>query len=168
MVVVLGPDAASSVNYGSSTSSRSIPQLMRPLLDHDPGKWVAGHLLNDNLGGPGTDSCNLTPLTQTANKNHASYEGYVKNMCFKAGQYHSRYKNSKYWYGVEYSVAVSVVSFGDFAPYASAPSHITISGRVVRVNKTNGAMTVVPHSDRYASDPANFAPVVIDNDDSHL
>ncbi|HEV2736277.1 MAG TPA: hypothetical protein VGV85_15640, partial [Longimicrobiaceae bacterium] len=88
MEVVLGPSAAKSVNYGSKTGPASIPGLMSPLHAHDPGKWVAGHLLNDNLGGSGTDSANLTPLTQTANKQHSKYEDKVKRFCERADLYH--------------------------------------------------------------------------------
>ncbi|SDX55813.1 RHS repeat-associated core domain-containing protein [Amycolatopsis xylanica] len=41
-------------------------------------QWVKGHLQNDNLDGPGTKD-NMTPLTQTANKNMSQgFERYVK------------------------------------------------------------------------------------------
>ena len=32
-----------------------------------PGKWVAGHLLNHKMHGPGYKRWNLTPLTQKTN-----------------------------------------------------------------------------------------------------
>lgn len=61
-------------------------KLSQPLVNHleahglrgDEG-WVKGHLLNDNLGGHGVSS-NLTPLTQTANKNfHGQFESSAKD-----------------------------------------------------------------------------------------
>ncbi|MGW1467416.1 eCIS core domain-containing protein [Streptomyces sp. NPDC002308] len=54
------------------------------------GAWFAlnmvqGHLLNDNLGGPGNTLTNLTPLTKTGNSNHLHYaEANVKDE-IKAG-----------------------------------------------------------------------------------
>ena len=63
MEVILGPEAVASTNYGSKTNSASISSHMRPINDKDylvapsgktSGLWVAGHLLNDNLGGSGT------------------------------------------------------------------------------------------------------------------
>jgi len=41
--------------------------------------YIKGHLLNDNLGGPGNTWDNLTPLTQAANSDHKNnFEKYVK------------------------------------------------------------------------------------------
>ncbi|POX38705.1 hypothetical protein C3486_21630 [Streptomyces sp. Ru73] len=36
-------------------------------------QMVQGHLLNENLGGPGNTLTNLTPLTKTGNSNHLHY-----------------------------------------------------------------------------------------------
>lgn len=41
--------------------------------------YIKGHLLNDNLGGPGNTWDNLTPLTQAANSDHKNhFEKFVK------------------------------------------------------------------------------------------
>lgn len=41
--------------------------------------YIKGHLLNENLGGPGTTWSNLTPLTQKANSDHKTqFENPVK------------------------------------------------------------------------------------------
>nr|WP_320010955.1 DUF4157 domain-containing protein [uncultured Desulfobulbus sp.] len=41
--------------------------------------YIKGHLLNDNLGGPGNTWNNLTPLTQAANSDHKNrFEKFVK------------------------------------------------------------------------------------------
>lgn len=166
MEVVLGPHAAKSVNYGSKTGPGSIPGLMGPLHAYDPGKWVAGHLLNDNLGGSGTAAQNLTPLTQTANKRHSKYEDRLKAICERADLYHRNHPAATFWYGVRYRVRVSATTFGNFAPYSGAPSHITISARVVRVDKATRAITDCPAIDKMRS--YGFGPVEIHNEDDHL
>lgn len=60
MEVILGSDAVKPENYGSSTNANSIKSHMTKLNTKDytltpagiqKGLWVAGHLLNDNLGG---------------------------------------------------------------------------------------------------------------------
>ena len=167
MEVVLGPSAAKSVYYGSATGPMSIPHLMRPLHLRDPGKWVAGHLLNDNLGGSGMDDVNLTPLTQTANKLHSGFETRVKEMCEIADLHHRTNPNASFWYGVHYTVEVSATTFGDFAPYNRVPSHITAQSRVVKVDKQTGVVTPVDNRDQYVP-RYNLGPTIIDNDDSHL
>ncbi len=58
---------------GSSTSSSNQPTLMAKL-ETDPNKtgenkYIRGHLLNDNIGGPGDDR-NLFPITASANSKH--------------------------------------------------------------------------------------------------
>jgi hypothetical protein len=167
MEVVLGPAAAHPVNYGTGTSMLSIPRLMQPLHQRDPGKWIAGHLLNDNLGGSGTDDRNLTPLTQTANKRHSGIETRVKEMCDIADLYHRNNPRAAFWYGVRYSVEVSALTFGDFAPYDRVASHITVTARVVTIDKQTGVETPVDNHNQYVP-RYNIGPTVIDNDDSHL
>jgi hypothetical protein len=166
MSVILGPHAAKSVNYGSKTCALSIPGLMAPLHLRDPGKWVAGHLLNDNLGGSGTDSRNLTPLTQNANKRHAKWENRIKLVCERADLYHRNHPTASFWYGVRYKVVVSPITFGGFAPYSGAPSHITIRAKVVRVDKATKLVSDLPLIDKMRN--YNFGPVEIHNDDADL
>lgn len=166
MSVILGPQAAKSVNYGSKTCALSIPGLMAPLHLRDPGKWVAGHLLNDNLGGSGTESKNLTPLTQNANKRHSKYEDRLKRACESADLYHRNHPTASFWYGMRYKVVVSPITFGNFAPYSGAPSHITIRAKAVRVDKTTRMVTDPPLIDKMRS--YNFGPVEIHNDDADL
>lgn len=166
MSVVLEPHAAKSVNYGSATCAASIPGLMSPLHARDPGKWVAGHLLNDNLGGSGTDAVNLTPLTQNANKRHAKYENKVKDLCERFDLYHRNNPTASFWYGVKYKVVVSPTTFGNFAPYDAAPSHITISAKIVRVDKATKVVSDLPPIDKLRN--YNFGPVDFHNDDADL
>ncbi|SDC88432.1 protein of unknown function [Streptomyces prasinopilosus] len=67
-------------------SSPSVKPSWWPAANSGPtGAWFArnmvqGHLLNENLGGPGNTLTNLTPLTKTGNSNHLHYaEANVKN-----------------------------------------------------------------------------------------
>ncbi len=166
MVVILGPAAVEPTNYGSRTGQHSIPSLMRPLHVRDPGKWVAGHLLNDNMGGSGIKANNLTPLTQTANKQHAGYENRVKSMVLIARQMHNQNPQSKYWIGVKYEVKVSAQLFGDYAPYNRCPSHIKVSGTLVKVDKKTKFVTALPPMP--AMQGLCFQNERVDNDDSHL
>jgi hypothetical protein len=107
-----------------------------------PGRtWVAGHLLNGEWGGSGTDAKNLTPLTSTANANHETFEGHIKNLLVICHQIDSSTRGASldYWYAVEYKVDVSPTPFAharatnDWHSYAF--SHITIEYRVVVVDK---------------------------------
>lgn len=167
MTVVLGPSAADTTNYGSKTNAGSIPKLMRPLHDQDPDKWVAGHLLNDNLGGSGTDPVNLTPLTKTANRNHATHEGRIKAACERAKAHHNSHPDDEYWFGVRYTVDVSAASFGDFVPYNKAPSHIRLNARLVKQKKSTGVISNVANGE----EPFKFTRITneeIHNDDAHL
>ena len=66
---------------GSSPDVRD--PIWKVLLNRKTGGgtyYVAGHLLNDNLGGSGKTWENLTPLTQSANAlHHSKVEQYVKS-----------------------------------------------------------------------------------------
>ncbi len=48
---------------------------------------VQGHLLNDNLGGPGNDLANLAPISKTANSEHLhKIEAFVKSDVIHKGE----------------------------------------------------------------------------------
>ncbi len=184
MFVILGPAACQSTNYGSKTTPHSIASRMRPLNAKDHNGWVAGHLLNDNMGGSGTSSVNLTPLTRKTNRAHATYEGWIKTFCDRIFSFHSNRdnRNVNYWYGVRYVVTVSLHAFGPSPPHTKAPAEITIESRVVKVPKAtvsdyseNGVPDdvdvneflydgfIVKATDRFASDKVNFPPLKIKN-----
>lgn len=60
------------VSYGSGPSKDDGHwQILRKRMNGGTTYYIRGHLLNDNLGGPGNTWDNLTPLTQEAN-NRAS------------------------------------------------------------------------------------------------
>ncbi|WP_328467114.1 eCIS core domain-containing protein [Streptomyces sp. NBC_00448] len=70
-------------SLGKGSSPRVKPSWW-PSSKTTTGAWFArnmvqGHLLNENLGGPGNTLTNLTPLTKTGNSNHLHYaEANVK------------------------------------------------------------------------------------------
>lgn len=66
---------------GSSPSVANTPEYDHINIRRQGGGsyYVKGHLLNDNLGGPGTTWSNLTPLSQQANSDHKTkFENPVK------------------------------------------------------------------------------------------
>ncbi|WP_443072390.1 eCIS core domain-containing protein [Streptomyces sp. RPT161] len=71
-------------SLGKGSSPRVKPTWWPASNSGATGAWFArnmvqGHLLNDNLGGPGNTLTNLTPLTKTGNSNHLHYtEANVK------------------------------------------------------------------------------------------
>ena len=83
MNVILGPiyEANSLLTGGTSTNYGSISYIKNFLEYTTNQPWVAGHLLNADLGGSGTDPKNLVPLTSSANANHKTLEGQVKSAC---------------------------------------------------------------------------------------
>jgi hypothetical protein len=94
----LGPNHA----QGSGPSAAALRGVMDSLITDpgvaNPSKYIKGHLLNDNIGGPGTAE-NLYPITAEANAAHVrNVESTVKTWV----------NINKYW--VYYSVQVSSTS----------------------------------------------------------
>lgn len=91
----LGPDhPAGSGPSGQDSLMAMLPTDPNIYGDADT-RYIRGHLLNDNLGGPGTPN-NLFPITAHANSvHHAVIESSVKKWV----------NDKKYW--VSYSIAIS-------------------------------------------------------------
>jgi len=162
MTVVLGPHAGESTHYGS-TPAANTPSVMRKLLDEFGAYgWIAGHLLNDNLGGAGV-ARNLTPLTTAGNKNHLNgCETLIKNTIAKAASRARNYRGDEHWYGVSYQVKVSdekydALGVDDGFP-ATIATHLLVSAKVVRQHKQTLVVSDLPA----AEDPSEiyFAPFV--------
>lgn len=131
MEVVLAPGAG-EFRRGSPTNGSSLGKIMERLHAYDPGAWIAGHLLNAEFGGSGTDEENLVPLTRTANSQHSKYESVVKRLCVKIRQWHQMNRDEKsFLYCIKYSVS-AVGHFGYFEPYNCVPSHIVVNIRVCK------------------------------------
>ncbi|HTE47429.1 MAG TPA: hypothetical protein VK636_19465 [Gemmatimonadaceae bacterium] len=167
MEVLIGPAQADLGNYGG-TPDANTPTIMRMLLDspeYNYFGWIAGHLLNDNLGGPGW-ARNLTPLTTAGNKNHLNgCETFIKNYIDMCDRRVWANKAELYWYGVKYKVVVGDEKWGD--PGDGLLEFVATELRVwveaVRMKKSDDVISSTP-----ANDPSGmyFAPLVnfqIDN-----
>jgi hypothetical protein len=176
MAVILGPDAGESTNYGAAPYN-SISGHMGKLNEKDytyvgsgtKGLWVAGHLLNDNLGGSGTDAKNLTPLTQTANKQHSAYEQKIKSAITCCRQLRDNYPKVPFFVGIHYEVFVSAATFGDDKPYNKAPSHISIRTTLVKADKKTLDITflTIPDWPPIPSDIARSLKAAVFSADIH-
>lgn len=73
-------DNGSHVNQGYVNSNNAFRTLKARRLG-GTSYYIAGHLLNNNLGGPGNEWRNLTPLTQYANTqdHEPGFERFVKD-----------------------------------------------------------------------------------------
>ena len=124
---ILGPAAGQSVNYGSVPGIRSCTAVNWLNANaYDGSLWIKGHLLNDNLGGPGV-SKNLTPMTHTANMQYKAFESSVKNalaVCYSRAK--SNADGRRHWYGVSYDVDV----IGTRWPAAAAPQARAVAATV--------------------------------------
>lgn len=161
MEVQIGPAQAQLANYGSPPDSNT-PTIMRTLLDsaeYNYFGWIAGHLLNDNLGGPGL-ARNLTPLTTAGNKNHLNgCETFIKNYIDLCDRRVWMNKSDAHWYGVKYRVVVGGEKWGD--PGDGLLEFVTTELRVwveaVRMTKADDVISTTP-----ATDPSGmyFVPIV--------
>jgi len=157
MTVVLGPKSCESTNRGTATTPGSIKRLMNKLKEEAGDmNWKAGHLLNQDMGGSGTDTLNLTPLSGTANATHSGYENRIKKSCGQIGTYHEMNPGETHWYGIRYTVTVADTPLGD-GVLKNAASHITVDAQLVKQAK--GTTTIV---DTGPGDPA-FSFIRIDN-----
>ncbi|AFY57584.1 hypothetical protein Riv7116_5188 [Rivularia sp. PCC 7116] len=74
----LGPNHPQGGGPQSSALAKIMEKLPTDPKKGNDEKYVKGHLLNDNLGGPG-ENRNLYPITAGANKKHVDHvESYVK------------------------------------------------------------------------------------------
>lgn len=83
--VRLGPDHT----LGSPPASNGIWSVRRKDFSTLSGKrYIAGHLLNDNLGGPGNKAENLTAIPSSANSEHSDkIEEPIKDRVNKEGRW---------------------------------------------------------------------------------
>jgi hypothetical protein len=140
MTALLGPDLGDGQRRGSATNGASLQPLMGLLRAHSPGlNWIAGHLLNAELGGSGVFNRNLTPLTGAANHAHSAFEGHIKRMLILCNQIDRAHPGFNHWYGVRYQVTVStdryaaVLALDDMHSYSY--SHIELDYQFVLLPK---------------------------------
>lgn len=104
-----------------------IQQLSPLTRDWARNYLVQGHLLNEKLGGPGTDMRNLTPLTKSANSNHSSkIESNLKKLASQAAATQYNIYMIQYHVYADYTTSPTLANLGapnDFAPLAQKMAH---------------------------------------------
>lgn len=117
--------------------------------------WVAGHLLNDNLGGPGL-SWNLTPMTSWRNRTfNGDFEQPIKAALIKSRQLDNT-GAVDVWYGIKLTVFAGACAAVDGSKAAKAVrQRVTYGARWVSVTKAVKASDrVITLLTRAAPDPA--------------
>jgi hypothetical protein len=139
MEAVLGPDqsnVSSRYKLGTKTNSNSLRPFMQALAgDSRIQGWVAGHLLNEEMGGQGDVDENLTPLTTKANGAHKAYEAHIKKMLLQCHNVDRDNKGNDEWYGVRYRVeAIASKALADLIDTYVA-SYLSITYEYVTIKK---------------------------------
>lgn len=161
MTARLGPDLGDGQRRGTPTNSNSLQPVMRLLNANSNKKWKAGHLLNAEFGGLGTQNSNLTPLTAAANNAHRVFEGHIKRMLILCNQIDRAHGDYDEWYGVLYTVTVSALTYANMPAtndmHSYAYSHLTLDYRFIKLPK------FPPIGPRHALPPApnTHTPVVL-------
>ncbi len=160
MEVTIGPMQGGPGMYGSPPASNT-PAVMRALLDGACNEfgWIAGHLLNDNLGGPGAAK-NLTPLTTAGNKNHLSLcETRIKNFINAAYSRVMNYPADECYFGVYYKVVVGDTAWDDNDDDLQyVATELRVWAHVVKMHKMTG--DVSPATQGECPISSWFAPIV--------
>lgn len=68
--------------------------------------WITGHLLNAELGGPGNEPRNLTPLDSAANHLHLTTTETPIKEFLNCSRTHTENEELDHFYGVKYTVEV--------------------------------------------------------------
>lgn len=115
-----------------------LSQFINALNEDYQGSWVAGHLLNGELGGSG-DYENLTPLTQRANRNHASFENHIRRIGENLVNFENKYPTHPSFFGIRYKVNVSDEKYqgGLLRDDYGVALYITLECQVLMFNKNN-------------------------------
>lgn len=95
---------ATDPRNGSAPGGGNIANVRNEVQNSYGGRMILGHLLNDNIGGPGLEF-NLFPISVLANAEHSSsVETYVKNAVMRnIGNHQGEWPNNTH---VEYIVEV--------------------------------------------------------------
>ena len=134
--------AMSEWSYGSKPPGK-VPNLMTKVGVSIQGgtRYIAGHLLNDNMGGLGVNE-NLTVLSSDANKKHRGIEGKLKSLAEKADAINkgsTALGNIAYDHGARYGVEVLPPSPVGTPPFSPQEKYIgmglKINIRPIRIHK---------------------------------
>ena len=116
---ILGPNSLRDM--GSDADSHRPPAILSARNKYPECNFKAGHLLNADFGGDGTDSRNLTILSARGNSNHKGFDNPVKNALQALLRLYKHLSDSyvnirDLRYGIEVSIEVSSDKWGDQAP----------------------------------------------------
>lgn len=146
-----------------SVAPGGVPTLMTRIGAHIQGtnRYIAGHLLNDNMGGQGVNN-NLTVLSSDANAAHRGVEAKVKNLAAKADTINNGNKklgNPAYDHGARYSVAVLPPQPDNTHPFSTQEKYIGSGLRIdidpIRIHKTTHGESPWPEEDGGTNDLTN-------------
>ena len=113
--------------------------------------YVQGHLLNEKLGGPGTNSANLTPITGSVNGNHeATAELYVKSRLTLASGPPAKANTVEAGYLILYNVI----------PAYGRPLNTTLINRIQAIPTGPASVAGAPPTQLSASDKADLVNIV--------
>ncbi|MFA8434700.1 MAG: hypothetical protein ACEPOZ_09310 [Marinifilaceae bacterium] len=155
--------AASEWQYGSIPPGR-VPNLLTKVGHYIQGtqRYIAGHLLNDNMGGQGVND-NLTVLSSNANKLHRGIESKVKDLATRAdliNQGNNVLGDPNYDHGARYSVQVLNPTPAGKQPFSrseqliGAGLNITIDP--IRIHKITKVESQWPEEIGGANDLTNY------------
>ncbi|AGT09917.1 hypothetical protein [Paracoccus aminophilus] len=125
------------------TTATNLKAAISALKATDDNKyWIAGHLLNAEMGGRGEEQRNLTPLTGVTNQSHARFEGVIKNALVTLDRTYSeslRDNEIDSFWSAQYSVSVHG-NYHDtnsqYQEYNMAPEYISLEFKYFRLKKT--------------------------------
>lgn len=70
VLAIISPLKSFALGLGSDADRSLIASFLKDVPAEEQRKWIAGHLLNADFGGPGNAGWNITPLTAHANHRH--------------------------------------------------------------------------------------------------
>jgi len=127
--------AVEPANYGSGPvdgECGSVSDLNEER--HNGTNWVAGHLLNDNMGGPGT-SKNLTPMTGWRNRTfNGDFEEKIKTALIKSRQLDDSGR-CDVWYGIKVTVVCTGLAAGGTKAAKCVRQRVAYGAKWVSVTK---------------------------------
>ena len=123
------------------------------------GRYVAGHLMNEEIAGL-ADNANLTVLSVKSNNTHKGYENKLKKLGYyadfiddKSEDLSKKYGNKMYEHGAEYTVKVGDpkpdASTINFMPESLLVSELIVSIRPIRRLKNTNLVEDWPEMQAY-------------------
>ncbi len=175
MQAIIGAEQGES-DYGLPTAG-SAPATDTPPIITNVGKaggirYIAGHLLNQVLGGPGVNK-NLTVLSKDANSNHSGKELKLKYIGTRAQLFDGiskrdaqRLGSTRYLHGAKYTVTVNGANPSDTTPSvypAEKQLAKSITLKTEPIKQEYGTTNIVAWTDSSVQSWAKEATTTIQN-----